>query len=176
MSQLRVSSVTDISGAGSTYAPGHVVQVVSTAKTDTFSTAAGSTFTDITGLNVSITPKFSTSKILVNLSLSGVLYRPGLNAGAFRLMRNSTAIGIGDAVGSRSRTSIGGTRSSDDSLMTVNVMFLDSPSTTSATTYKVQLWQDTPGNPLYINRTVTDGDYAAAQRSISTITLMEIAQ
>jgi hypothetical protein len=176
MSQLRVNSVTNASGTGSTYAPGHVVQVVSVTKTDTFTTAAGSTFTDITGLSATITPKLNTSKILVNLSLSGVLFRPGQNAGAFRIMRDSTAIGIGDAAGSRNRTSIGGTRSSDDSLMTVNVMFLDSPATTSATTYKVQLWQDTPGSPLYINRTVTDGDSAASQRSISTITLMEIAQ
>ena len=154
---------------------GTVLQVVQAVKTDTFSTT-NTTFTDITGLAVSITPKFANSKILVNVSLSGILYRPTANAGAFRVMRDSTAVGIGDADGVRNRTSIAGFSGSADSLMTANVMFLDSPATTSATTYKVQLWQDTPASPLFINRTITDSNAANNQRSISTITLMEIAQ
>ena len=46
---------------------GKVLQVVSTAKTDTFSTSSTS-FTDITGLSVAITPSATSSKILVFLS------------------------------------------------------------------------------------------------------------
>ena len=53
------------------------------------------------------------------------------------------------------------------------IMFLDSPNTTSATTYKVQA--GVLSNVVYVNRTIYDVDNGNASRSTSTITAMEIA-
>lgn len=161
-------------GAGTVMPTGSVLQVVSTAKTDTFTSAANSTWTDITGMSVSITPTSASSKILIIATLQGTLFRPGANAVLFRLLRDSTAIGIGDAASSRGRTTFGAAISSNDSICSTTINYLDSPATTSATTYKLQFWQDTIANPLYINRTVNDNDSASLQRCISTITVMEI--
>jgi hypothetical protein len=154
---------------------GTVLQVVSTTKTDTFSSVVDETWTDITGLSVSITPSNANSKILVFSTVQGSLFRPAENAILFRLMRDSTAISIGDSDGNRGRTSLGSAKVSNDSVASASINFLDSPNTTSSITYKIQFWQDTPANPIYINRTVTDSDSAALQRTVSVITLMEIA-
>jgi hypothetical protein len=67
MSQLRVSSVTDLSGAGPFYSPGHVVQV-QTIRSDSRTTIASNNSgngTTITQLNLSITPKFANSKLIM---------------------------------------------------------------------------------------------------------------
>jgi hypothetical protein len=162
-------------GAGTVMPTGSVLQVVSAAKTDTFTSAANSTWTDITGMSVSITPSSTSSKILIIATLQGVLFRPTLNGVLVRLLRDSTAIGIGDAASNRGRTTFGAAISSADSICSATINYLDSPATSSATTYKLQFWQDTPANPLYINRTVTDSDTASNQRCISTITVMEIS-
>ncbi len=80
---------------------GKILQVVSTAKTDTTSTTSLITFVDISGMSVSITPSSSSSKILVIVDM-----RLGVNENrnvAYRIMRGSTAIYIGDAAGSRTR-------------------------------------------------------------------------
>jgi hypothetical protein len=73
MSQLRVNSVTDASGTGSTYAPGHVVQV-KTIRTDarvTFASNNSGNGTTITQLNLSITPKSANSKLIIQWMING---------------------------------------------------------------------------------------------------------
>jgi hypothetical protein len=151
---------------------GSVLQVVSTTKTDTFSVTGGLT-TDITGMSVSITPKFSTSKILVQV----VVYAQNSSeSGSFlTLVRGSTAICIGDAAGSRSRSSTGAsydTTGYKSSALVVN--YLDSPATTSSTTYKCQIAANSTST-TYVNRTAQDSDVAQIGRYASTITVMEIA-
>lgn len=150
---------------------GQVLQVASTTKTDTFTTTSTS-FTDITGLSVSITPSTTTSKFLVmsnwQASVSGDI------AVMFRLMRDSTAISIGDAAGSRTRASASLLQSNiTEQLGTFSVHVLDSPATTSATTYKVQMFVNTGTG--YIGRTGSDADSATRPRTASTITVMEIS-
>lgn len=152
-----------------------IYQVKSTTKTDTFTSSAGSTWTDITGLNVSITPRFSTSKILVTASISGNGYRLGQNAIFFRLVRNSTVIGVGDAAGSRQQTTFPMGQITADIVSNSSCNFLDSPATTSSITYKIQFWQDTPANPIFINRGTSDNNAVNFERSTSTITVMEVA-
>jgi hypothetical protein len=154
---------------------GKILQVISTAKTDTFSLSSTS-YTDITGFSVSITPTSATSKIMIFWSTS--IGSAGNAAGAsVRLMRDSTAIGIGDAAGSRPRATGGfyvGDVTAPNNIATVAGMFLDSPATTSATTYKMQM-QGGSTTTVYLNR--TDGDRNTASydpRSISTITVMEV--
>ena len=155
---------------------GSSLQVVSTTKTDTFSTTAGGASpTDITGLSVSITPSSTSNKVLVMFSVS--IGASALSTTGIRLMRGSTAISIGDAAGDRPRMTANGAGMSANNwnAMTVATSFLDSPSSTSAVTYKLQM----VGNGVatnYVNRTgrdanTTNDDY----RSSSHITVMEIA-
>lgn len=162
---LTAAQMNDLRGAF------RILQVVSTTKTDTFSTTSTS-YTDITGLSVSITPSATSSKVLVftnfNASVSGDI------AVMFRLMRDSTAISIGDAAGNRTRASASMITNLDTSQMgTFAVHVLDSPATTSATTYKVQMFVNTGTG--YIGRTGSDTDLATRPRTASTITAMEIS-
>ena len=148
---------------------GSVLQVVSTTKTDTFSTASTS-YVDITGLSVSITPTSSTSKIFVMLSISG-----SESAGwGYQLMRGSTAICIGDSGGGSRKQASGGMSVRDtNGVNNGSVTYLDNPATTSSTTYKVQMY--VPSSTGYVNRTYGDIDATYTIRSASTITVMEIA-
>jgi hypothetical protein len=152
---------------------GGVLQVVSTTKTDTFTTSS-TTFTDITGLSVTITPTSATSKIMVLVSLqaSG---QNGSNSSSSRLMRGATAIFIGDAASARDRASadIEGGLASNRVTSSQAPMFLDSPATTSSTTYTVQIKSTTAGNS-YVNRGSADVDDSGHQRTASSITVMEI--
>lgn len=149
---------------------GNVLQVVSTTKTDTFSTTSTS-LVDVTGLSVSITPTSATSKILVFVVASGggLEATNGMN---LALLRGATQISLGDASGSRSR-GFGGNQQISNALHTNTSVFLDSPATTSATTYKVQASVNTGTG--YINRTHNDADNAYTTRGVSSITVMEIA-
>lgn len=161
----------------STKSAGTVLQVVSTAKTDTFSLAATTTFTDITGLSVSITPTSTTSKIYVVVSIGGASMSAG-GAQAYRLVRGSTAIGVGTAAGTRQPTSFRDFNGSTDGNVAFGgytFSFLDSPATDSATTYKLQvIVQSGTG---YINQSPSDADTnnVWGTRPASTITVMEIA-
>ena len=168
MGTLTVDNL-NLKGSGSVSSLGRILQVVQTAKTDTF-TSSSSSFTDITGLSVSITPSSSSSKVMVivetNTSTTG-----GNNA-ILRLLRGSTVIAAGDSAGSRplafAQTRVNDTNASLGS----SVNFLDSPNTTSATTYKVQMMSQS--GTVGINRTNADSDSSVIARTISSITVMEI--
>lgn len=138
---------------------GSVLQVVSATKSDIFTTSSTS-FVDVTGLTVSITPKFSTSKILVFMTVTNAAGVVNIVTQYTQLVRNSTALST-FRVGAPSADQAG----------SLNFNYLDSPATTSATTYKVQIRGDgaTIGvNTLQSNTSINAGS--------STITVMEIAQ
>ncbi len=145
---------------------GKVLQVVSTTKTDTFSTSSTS-YVDLTGLSVSITPQSSSNKILIFYTVNG----KQTTTPSMRLVRNSTAICIADSSGSLLQGTAGTFQGGPDGNQTVQIAgnFLDSPATTSSTTYKVQVVTDS--GTVYYNRSPNDF-YA---RYTSTITVMEIA-
>ena len=157
---------------------GNIIQVVQAVKTDTFTTSSTS-FVDITGLSVTITPSSSSSKILVrfftHIANSGFL-------GYLNLVRGSTSIIIGDAAGSRPRVSSTSAGYGDGGSLPTNIYnstpasmeFLDSPNTTSATTYKLQTSSYSASYLTAINRTTVDRD-GIEPRSPSTITVMEVA-
>ena len=153
---------------------GKILQVKQTDKTDTFSGSA-TTFTDITGLSVSITPSATTSKILVRaILLCGV----GSNSYAgFRLMRDSTAIGLPDAINNSTQSGFGhGAVSSANQnykLISTSQEFLDSPSSTSAITYKIQyiVWS----NAVYVNRPVSLYNDRRDMLGRSSLTVTEVA-
>ena len=150
---------------------GSVLQVVSTNFTTTFSSAAINAWTDITGMSVTITPVSASNKIFVMFSCMGS--NPSSNT-YIQLVRGSTAICVGTTAGSRSSTSTGNFYNAAANHMSgQSNNYLDSPSTTSATTYKLQFITDTA--TTYINRTSADTDALYTGRSASTITVMEIA-
>ena len=155
---------------------GKILQVKQTVKTDTFSSTTTGSDVDITGLSVSITPSATTSKILViydtNISGSNAGY-----SGNIHLKRGSTKIYQGDAEGSRTRsTQFFITR--NDTIghleeIKVHGQFLDSPNTTSATTYKISV--NAINTNIYVNRTLYDSNASGVARYPSSITVMEVA-
>ena len=159
-----------------------IVQVVNAIKTDTQKSNSTS-YVDITGLSASITPTSASNKVLVFCNLS--LTAQHGNGGGAKILRGSTDIGIADTSGSARRSSFSGSGytgdGSGESVMqfAVTTSYLDSPATTSATTYKVQLIGH-DGNYWGVNVPVdstgneqgnSTGD---SIRMVSTITLMEV--
>lgn len=154
-------------------ASGAVVQVVSTTKTDSFSTTSGS-WTDWTGMSASITPSSSSNKVLI-LVTSGVSSSVTESYQYAKLVRGSTDIAIGDASNSATRASMDG--AINDIKVTnyqkpLALVFLDSPATTSSTTYKMQVLRQYGGTAIF-GRSYSDN---AGERSSlpSTLTLVEV--
>ena len=138
---------------------GKVLQVVNvTFGSETQSTS--STYSDL-GLSASITPSSTSSKILVAVHLSGCQKAGDALLGT-RLLRGSTTIYTIDNMALRTQTS------TENAIGSVSASYLDSPGTTSATTYKVQFRSVTNTSYVYINNSYSGG-------SSSNITLMEIA-
>lgn len=159
---------------------GTVLQVQSTTMSDTQVVNAKDTWTTITNLQATITPKSASSKIFITTNIS---YGGGDNVyGAARLVRGSTVIAIGDVASTRARVTTPLMVDNDSSsgsakLSSASFSFLDSPATVSSTTYKLEVWNDSAvgGGAVNINRTGGDADVSFFMRGVSTISLMEIA-
>ena len=156
---------------------GNIIQVLQ-ASIDTqlaTSTPPGiNAWNDITGLSVTITPKYSTSKILIKFKLNGSNNGTS-NLNAYQIVRDSTAIGNGN-IGNRRKchSAVRGSIGDANSSFVVSGEFLDSPATTSATTYKMQFLVD--GGIGYINRDDGNGNSINYPSPLSVITVMEIQQ
>jgi hypothetical protein len=148
---------------------GAVLQVVQTVKSNTFSTTSSS-FTDITGMSATITPRNSSSKILVfvDLKVSG----EDNAANTFRLMRNSTEVG-GSSGTNGGFASVGNSSFFRPAIAQVGFTYLDSPASSSAVTYKVQ-GLNSSGVDLTVNYAANSA-VLGGRVSVSTITLVEIA-
>jgi hypothetical protein len=151
------------------------IQVVQTIKTDTFSTSSTS-FTTITGLTATITPTSSLNKILVIVQ---VAYSGGnTNANHFKIIGGNTASYIGNANGSETQGVFGGYWNTNQTgiLVSGNITYLDSPATTSATTYSVQTCKGSSGaNPSQVNYAIGESANSDYIRGASSITVMEIS-
>ena len=145
-----------------------VVQVVQTVTSTPFSTTSTS-LTDITGLTATITPLSTSNKILVQVVMTGgSTDTTGIQTN-LQLVRGSTNIAIGSSGTIYNGTAAFSNRSTGtQNMQTTGVNYLDSPATTSATTYKMQ--GQTNAGTLYVNR-----DSSGGSGSVSSITLMEIA-
>ena len=172
MSQLKVNSIVPINGLPSG-ASGGIIQTVQTVKTDTTSTYS-TTMVDCSGMAVTITPSSSSNKILVTV-IANVGAASGYRA-MFRILRGSTAIGIGTDVSNRQ--ACGMSSRYHDNGVTHNAVqtFLDSPATTSATTYSVRIGGSKNGTTNYfVNRPYQWSDDNRRATGISTLTLMEVS-
>jgi len=150
---------------------GKILQVVNVTKTNKFTTttALGS-FANITGMSVAITPSATSSKILVLVNC--VLGQGNGSWGVgIRMQRAGSSIYIGDSSGSATRMLAGQGLNTGNSYQ-VGAQILDSPSTTSATTYQLQLGTESGGTAQIGGSYQTGGAYHSA--TASSITLLEI--
>ena len=155
---------------------GKILQVLSTAKTNTFSSTSTS-YTDITGYSVAITPSSTSSKIFIQGFLSVSVNSWNTNGSFFQLVRGSTNIltsSGSSANGSFSYAHEAGSESaSKKGIAPAGFCFLDSPSSTSEITYKVQ-GKTTSGTngEFYINY---NGNAGVNFSATSVITVMEVS-
>ena len=141
---------------------GGVLQVVN-ATYGTETSNSTSTFAD-TGLTASITPTSATSKILIIFTQQGCAkYTDAANAVRINLLRSSSIILNVNDLGAYTGTT-------DTNNISISASYLDSPSTTSSTTYKTQFAARSAGNSVYVQQYGNNSGYTR-----STMTLMEIA-
>ena len=161
------------SGTATGFGGGKILQVVQTFKTDGTSQAGNSatTYYDISGMAVTITPSSASNKVLINW-VAQVNSNSNNRNNSIRLLRDSTVVGNSTA-GSTSNAQTDHRTISDTNCTPFTMMYLDSPNTTSAVTYKLQ-WQieGSGGNATgyYLNR-----DSYASQGAVSHITAFEVA-
>ena len=144
-----------------TASAGTVLQVVQ-GSTSTQTSTSSATFSD-TGLTATITPTSATSKILVIVNQVSVAKTVGSgNYIQLRLLRNLTTISYIESLGAYTAAA------GSNYIGSLGTNYLDSPATTSATTYKTQFCNGDNANPVVIQ---TNNGFATT----STITLLEIA-
>jgi hypothetical protein len=176
-----LTGMTGTVGSGVTFPSGHVLQTIqngttaASAGTTGLHTAALSTLPAM--LSLAITPISTSSKILVTFNV-GVTGAGG--SCAIHLLRGSTGLAMGDAVGSRVTALMPmgsfGYGGLDYNAPPHHGMYLDSPSTDVATTYSVRV-STFDARAYYLNRTVQDRDSVSGYdgRGSSWIILQEIA-
>ena len=173
MSELRTNRIVPRDGlpAGSA---GGIIQVKQGTLTDRFNTSSSS-MVDC-GLSVTITPTRSDSKILVNVSLGSLTNSSALRRAFMNIVRDSTNVIVGDADTGEEVTAAVCPRSADSnhSQIPVSFMVLDSPSTTSATTYKVQISRGPDATGTVHLNSSPDGD-SNNGNTASTIVVMEVS-
>ena len=157
--------------------PSNIVQVVQTVKTDTYSTSGSTGSFAVSGMSASITPKASSSKVLVMFSINCDNRKDNDGAG-FRIYRNGSLLSGSNAPGSGNRytcnTTVGANANRDQSGMNKNFFYLDSPNTTSSRTYALYIYKVT-NDEVTINMSQVDANQTDDPRMISTVTLMEVA-
>jgi len=181
MSQVRTNSLVPVGGIPAGASGGGIIQVVQTVKTDTFSESlAANTNSSTNCIEVTITPRSTSNKILVvcNLHGSSSYWAPS-SAGSWqgRIVRNGTDIVRGDAAGSRNRMTMRAGAYAVAVAEGMHFMYLDSPSSTSALTYGVRLDNvDNGSATMYLNRSPTDTDSSTSFcRMASSITVLEVS-
>ena len=166
MSELRTNRIVPRDGIPSG-SSGGIIQIKQAYKTDQ-TTMSSTSMADVAGLSVSITPTRADSKILVTVHV----YASCDDAGVLGLMRDSTVIGAGTGSGDADNSGFAMVRFTATNLgSTFSTTYLDSPATTSATTYKVRGRPTSGSNNLFINRRASSDGYQLT----SSITVMEVS-
>ena len=168
--------VTDASGNLSFAGTGKILQVVSTTKTDVFSESLAFNTLSADAMSLSITPSSASNKILISInSFIGCSSSVRTNATIYKAGSVLTG-SIGDADGSKNRTSFQASNANTARGNTAGGTYLDTAGSTSAITYSIRLSHG--GNStqtIYLNRVHSEADSGAYFRNASTITLTEVA-
>tara|TARA_R100000655_G_scaffold64583_1_gene103135 strand:- start:65 stop:676 length:612 start_codon:yes stop_codon:yes gene_type:complete len=169
-----VTSAKLASGVG-----GKILQVVNTIKTNYFSgQSISNALVDITGLTLSITPSSSSNKILIEFNVcmganngcrNGIVLSKSIGGGSYSVVTQA------DADGNKQRMTTIGSAANQYTPQYQSISILDSPNTTSAITYKIQVWAES--NCFFkINSIYTFSDTDAYALGCSSITATEVAQ
>jgi hypothetical protein len=161
------------------YAPGTIVQVESSTKTDTQTTTSTS-FIDISGLSVSIKPKFSTSKLLVTYALN----LGGYGHNFFKIKRtqgsSTTYIGVGDVTGDLEPVTTywysEGTTNLQKQIQFHSFEFFDSANGTELITYQLIMRTRDSAYTICVNRAMNENNASFYGRPSSSITVKEVCQ
>jgi hypothetical protein len=165
---------------GSGLPNGMIVDVQQALKTDTFETQSTS-YVDVPGLAVTLTPKFAGNKVLIMCNIHAA---SGFWVGHIGLFQDNTELGLADAASNRSRGFLDFTMDNNASADGINALctgqLLIPVGNTSSRTYKIKASyrydNQSAGEYLYINRSKTDRDTNTYDhRHVSTITVMEIS-
>jgi hypothetical protein len=172
-SRITGSGITYTDGSTQTVA-GKILNVVQTVKTSvTAITSSTTTWQDI-GVSASITPKSTTSKILVEFTSTTADTSYSQNSSymkMIRIVRNSTVVGVGDIRGTEeAATTYNQSTYSNDFAQPLHAQYLDSPSTTSAITYKIQARTTYTG----VNFIIGGSYYATSTYNCSTPTVLTL--
>jgi hypothetical protein len=159
---------------------GCVLQVVTANFTGIQTIAAAASnvfnFVDITSLSVAITPKTTSSKILLMAQVN-IGCNTADRMAALRFTGGNADDFVGDTASNRQR--VAGILTSPSGAGAVanmmSITYLDSPATTSAVTYKVQGAPNYGSGTVAINYKGTDNDAAYYPRGACSLTAMEIA-
>ena len=175
-SKLRVDSILPVDGAP-TNGGGGIIQIVH-VNTSTHTYDTSTSYVDLTDVTATITPKFSSSKVLIQCTLA--VSKENNHSFLGRIVRNGSVItGSGGGAESGHGNQIDGVwwniRTTTYSPNPFTVSYLDSPSSTSAITYKAQGKTTNSTYPFAINRTVSSNDQEYATPAFSMITLMEVS-
>ena len=166
--------ITNSGVSGTGIGAGKILQVQQTVGTGTYSTSS-LTFSDT--VTCAITPSATSSKIICIYKIGLTANNGGYSAAA-RLVRDSTAIYVGDAAGSRTQSSSHHTAASDGigqvKIEDQGGTFMDSPNTTSAVTYRLQFRSDYSGQTIYAGRSAADDNYTYRSRIPTSLLLMEV--
>ena len=144
---------------------GSIIQVVQAIKTDLYSTSSTSSFSDVPSLSLTITPASASNKIFIVANMTHNISTA--SDFAYRLLRGSTALGNSTVGSEGNRVGLACGTNDGDRGSPVCLSFLDSPNTTSATTYKIQVNHQNGTYRLNSRQGQWDGS--------STITAMEVA-
>jgi len=173
--KIAAGKTLDLKSQGTTTLPtGSVLQVKHAILTVPMASTTAATWIDVTNLSISITPKSTSSKFHVSFNLNAMIVANDQRGGV-RLVRDSTAIGVATSTGSRTAASVSFAGVTDGiyRLKNMSGSALDSPSTTSAVTYKVQ-FQCENTTEVKINHDNNDTNGSTFFRATSEITVMEI--
>ena len=173
-SELRVDKIIPTTGVP-TGGGGGIIQIQQgTLISQTESTASIGTRVDV-GLEVSITPKFSTSKIYVTLN-SFVIRTRGPNTSATMVLQRK--IGSGSFADILTFAEYCGllSGSSGGSVQEVypTLGYLDSPTTASTITYKIQGFKKTGGDNVAYHHN-SSGGHVSGIRNTATLVVMEVS-
>ena len=184
LTQIPAANIVGVCTAGlgnasGAFSQGKILQTVSTTKTDTFSSSAGSE-NDITGLSASITPSSSSSKILISAILSyggdgnsyGGIYLQDNSSGSYDYTFRADAANANDGVAMGRFIATADTENSYK-LKNTSFEFLHSSNTTNAITYKLRV--NCTYGVFKLNRVNTIDSGAYRSLGTSTLSLMEVA-
>jgi hypothetical protein len=185
LTQVASGLIASVSGASltgsqsipkSTLPAGTILQIVSTTKVDTFS-MTGTTYTDVTGLSASITPLFSTSKLMISIMGSGAasgIAGMRVTDGSGTIISPSGTAYQSNYYSSHLQIAYNATDSNQFTGFCCQFIESSAVGTTSSVTRKTQVRGEGAGTIVAINRGTSPSNNQY-DSPVTTITIMEIA-